>query len=108
MGSDRFTVEVYVAANGKTPFKQWRQKLKDVSVRQKVDARIARVRIGNFGDHRSAGAGVSELRIDSGPGYRIYYGIQGSTVVVLLCGGDKSTQAADIKMAQRYWREYTG
>jgi len=59
-----------------------------------------------FGDHRSVGAGVSELRLNYGPGYRIYYGIQGAAVVVLLCGGDKSTQAVDIKMAQEYWREY--
>src|SRR5260370_2515713 len=108
MSSERVSIEIYVAPSGKAPFKQWRGKLKDVVARQKIDARIARVRAGNFGDHRSVGGGVSELRIDYGPGYRIYYGIDGNTVVLLLCGGDNSTQDPDIKMAERYWKAYTG
>jgi putative addiction module killer protein len=61
---------------------------------------------GNFGDCKSVGRGLEELRIDYGPGYRIYYGRPGSSVVVLLCGGDKSTQARDILTAQKYWKEY--
>jgi putative addiction module killer protein len=107
MGSDRFSIGIYVEPSGNAPFRQWRGKLKDVVGRQKIDARIARVRAGNFGDHRAVGAGVSEIRIDYGPGYRIYYGIEGDTVVVLLCGGDKSTQETDIKTARKYWKDYS-
>ncbi len=71
-----------------------------------VRARLNRIRLGNFGDCKSVGGGVEELRIDFGPGYRVYYGREGSLVVVLLCGGDKRTQARDILTAQKYWKEY--
>lgn len=71
-----------------------------------VRARLNRIRLGNFGDSKSVGAGVEELRIDFGPGYRIYYGRQGSSVAILLCGGDKRTQAKDILTAQRRWKEF--
>lgn len=63
---------------------------------------------GNLGHHRSVGHGVHELKIDFGPGYRVYFGQDGDKVVVLLIGGDKKTQAADIKRAQEYWNDYTG
>ena len=71
-----------------------------------VRARLNRIRLGNFGDCKLVGGGVEELRIDWGPGYRVYFGRQGSLVVVMLCGGDKKSQAKDILKAQRYWREY--
>jgi putative addiction module killer protein len=71
-----------------------------------VRARLNRIRLGNFGDCKSVGSGVEELRIDFGPGYRIYYGREGSLVVILLCGGSKASQARDILRAQRYWKEY--
>jgi putative addiction module killer protein len=69
-----------------------------------IDARLARIRDGNFGDHKSVGEGVSELRIPKGPGLRVYYGLEGDTLVVLLGGGDKSTQEKDIREAQELWR----
>ena len=59
-----------------------------------------------MGDYRSVGEGVYELRIDYGPGYRVYFGQVGTTIVLLLCGGDKSTQAADIRKAKEYWTDY--
>ena len=62
--------------------------------------------VGNFGDCKSVGGGVEELRIDFGPGYRVYYGREGALVVVLLCGGSKKSQARDIVTAQRQWKEY--
>lgn len=69
-------------------------------------ARLNRIRLGNFGDCKGVGGGVEELRIDFGPGYRVYFGREGSFVVILLCGGDKRSQARDILIAQQYWREY--
>lgn len=68
--------------------------------------RLDRISLGNFGDCRSVGEGVQELRIDYGPGYRVYFGQLGSTIVLLLCGGDKSAQAKDINLAHYYWSEY--
>ncbi len=80
--------------------------LRDAEARHRINARLARVRGGNLGDTKAVGAGVAELRIDYGPGYRIYFGQDGARIVVLLCGGDKRTQAADIKRAKSYWQEY--
>ena len=71
-----------------------------------IDARIARLRSGNFGDSKPIGGGASENRIHYGPGYRIYYGVDGKDVILLLYGGDKSSQDADIKLAQQYWDDY--
>jgi putative addiction module killer protein len=62
--------------------------------------------VGNLGDARSAGSGVQSLRIPFGPGFRVYFGREGGSIVILLCGGDKSTQARDIERAQDYWRDY--
>ena len=71
-----------------------------------VRARLNRIRLGNFGDCKAVGGGVEELRIDFGPGYRIYYGREGQLAVILLCGGSKGTQARDILRAQKHWKEY--
>lgn len=71
-----------------------------------MPAIIARVRSGNFGDSKSVGFGVIELRIPYGPGYRVYFGRDGASLVVLLCGGDKSTQSKDIENAKKYWSDY--
>lgn len=88
------------------PFADWLASLKDRRAAGLVRARLNRIRLGNFGDCKPVGCGVEELRIDFGPGYRVYYGRKGSLVVVLLCGGDKKTQAKDIARAQEYWKEY--
>jgi putative addiction module killer protein len=71
-----------------------------------VDARLTRVRDGNFGDHKSVGEGVFEIRIPKGPGLRVYYALDGDRMVILLGGGDKSTQSKDIKAAKELWRSY--
>ena len=72
----------------------------------KIEQRLDRVRLGNLGNSKSVGEGVCELKIDFGPGYRVYFGQLGSTIVLLICGGDKSTQEQDIRKAYEYWKEY--
>jgi len=84
----------------------WLRGPRDQQTRSRIRQRLARVRLGNFGDARSVGEGVQELRIPFGPGFRVYFGREGDWVVILLCGGDKSTQARDIERAQDYWRDY--
>jgi putative addiction module killer protein len=71
-----------------------------------VQIRLERLRLGNFGDVRSVGKGLSELRIDVGPGYRVYFMVEGRSIVVLLCGGDKTTQQEDIRRAREYLADY--
>ena len=81
-------------------FDKWLKKLKDQNAKARIAARIQRLAFGNPGDAKPVGEGVSELRIDYGPGYRIYCLQRGKALIVLLCGGDKSTQAADIATAK--------
>ncbi len=81
-------------------------KLKDLTGRIAIQRRVDRVAQGNFGDHKALREGVGELRIDLGPSYRVYYAMEGATIVLPMCGGSKRTQVADIKRATRYWRDY--
>jgi putative addiction module killer protein len=99
-------VRRYVNAAGKDVVGEWLGGLADARTRAKIAARIARLAAGNFGDCKPLGAGVSELRIDWGPGYRVYYAMAGRTCVLLLCGGDKRRQSADIRRASAYWQDY--
>ena len=87
-------------------FDKWFRKLKDVRAKAKILIRLDRLLLGNFGDTKSVGQGVSELRINEGKGYRLYYGREGNEIVILLCGGDKTTQQDDIWLAKKYWRKY--
>ena len=82
-------------------YAKWLDGLRDIHVRARVQARVERLATGNPGDVKPVGEGVSELRIDYGPGYRVYYTMRGRTLIILLAGGDKRTQAADIKTAIR-------
>lgn len=97
---------LHYVANGKDVFGEWLDGLRDISGRAAILKRIDRAEEGNLGDHRSAGGGVCEMRIDFGPGYRLYYGEDGPRIVLLLCGGDKSTQKKDIRKAYELWAEY--
>jgi len=85
-------------------FARWIDELRDIHARARIQARIERLATGNPNDVRPVGEGVSELRIDYGPGYRVYYTKRGRTVLILLAGGDKRTQATDIKTALRLAR----
>ena len=80
-------------------FAKWFGGLADVRVKDRIAARIARIEVGNFGDSKSVGGGVREHRLDTGPGYRIYFVVRGRALVILLCGGDKSSQPRDIGKA---------
>lgn len=96
----------YRTPNGREPFAEWYATIQDRSTRNKIQKRIDRLEDGNFGDCRAVGAGVFELRFHSGPGYRIYFGEVENTIVLLLCGGDKSSQTRDIARAKDYWLQY--
>ena len=92
--------------NGHVTFDDWFNSLRTQKMQVGVDARLARGRAVNFGDCKSVGGGVFELRIAQGPGLRIYYGLHGRQVVILLGGGDKSTQTRDIQRAQKLWLQF--
>lgn len=92
-------LRTYVTSDGRSPFDDWLVGLQDVAARARVRARLARVQAGNFGDCKSLRDGVMELRIDFGPGYRVYFSRQGPVLVLLLCGGDKRDQDHAIRQA---------
>jgi putative addiction module killer protein len=99
-------IRYYITDNGISPFAEWFMSLRDRRAQSKIELRLRRMELGNWGDCKALGSGLYELRVDTGPGYRIYFGEVGATVVLLLCGGDKSTQDKDIKKAQLYWSRY--
>lgn len=99
----------YKDAKGREPARDWLDKLKDRKGQAKITVRIARAELGNFGDHKAVGEGVSELRIDFGPGYRVYYALdEDGEIILLLMGGDKSSQSKDIARAIEFWKEHRG
>lgn len=108
MAAYPYEIEYYVTEQGDKPFRDWLQGLRDLQGRARIRVRLDRVRLDNLGDHRSVGEGVQELRIDCGPGYRVYFGIEGKRVILLLLGGDKSSQSRDIAKAKEHWREHQG
>ena len=95
----------YLDANGRSPFARWFQDL-DAQAAAKVTVALARIENGNLSNVKGVGAGVSECRIDFGPGYRVYFGRDGDTIVILLGGGTKKRQQADIAAAQTRWSDY--
>ncbi len=98
-------IREYIRDDGRCPFAEWFERLEDQAA-AKVASAIERMKLGNFGDHKSVGGGVMERRINYGPGYRIYFGRDGAKLVILVGGGTKSRQSSDIKNAQDAWAEY--
>lgn len=96
----------YRTENGEVPFVEWFARLADRQAKARILVRLERLELGNFGDSRYLRDGVSELRIDWGPGYRVYFGRDGRELILLLCGGDKRRQQADIERALVLWQEY--
>jgi putative addiction module killer protein len=103
--SGGYVVKTYLQESGKAPFAEWQQKL-DGAVRARINARIARFEDGYFGDYKSVGDKVLEARFFFGAGYRVYFSILNNEIVLLLAGGDKSTQTGDIKLAKEFLKSY--
>lgn len=106
MESRQREIRFYCRENGKVPFRVWVESLKDIRGRAIIETKIDRVEAGNLGVFNYVGDGICELKINFGPGYRIYFGQEGMNVVILLCGGDKSTQQRDVWTAKEYWADY--
>jgi len=105
MGVKPKAIGEFKTAEGINHYRRWLESLKDPIGKAQAEVRIKRLAKGNAGDSAPVGEGVQELRIDVGPGYRIYFGEHGDTLVLLLCGGDKSTQKKDIKLAKKLWSQ---
>jgi len=101
-------IREYITPDGKSPFEEWLLGLSDRKARAKVLTRLDRIAKGNFGDYKYLREGVYELRLTYGKGIRVYYGKEEDTVILLLCGGDKSTQTKDIQKAIEYWHKHRG
>lgn len=100
-----FEIREYVDARGRSPFARWFNRL-NAQAAAKVATALIRMQQGNLSNVRRVGGGISEYRIDSGPGYRVYFGREGDTLIVLLGGGTKARQQHDIETARNRWREY--
>ena len=96
---------IYETEDGRAPFSEWMER-QSKQVYGTVMTQLERVEMGNLGDHRSVGDGVLELRIDVGPGYRVYFGKDGERLVILLIAGTKKMQRRDIETAKQFWRDY--
>ena len=96
----------YLTADGHDPVQDWMDAVRDMRARVAILRRLERMKVGNFGDRKFCRDGVWELRIDTGPGYRVYYAQAGQTLVLLLCGGDKRSQRSDIERAATYWQDW--
>lgn len=96
----------YCGQDGREPFSEWLHSLRDKAAQARIRVRLRQVQTGNFGDCDPVGEGVIELRVHVGQGYRVYCGRHGKAVVLLLSGGDKSSQARDIKRAKAWWSEW--
>jgi putative addiction module killer protein len=107
MSYGRSVIEIrkYHLPSGTSPFERWFNGIKDKHIRSQIQNRLDRLESGLKGDYKSVGEGVFELRIFEGKGYRIYFAHKSNVIIILLCGGDKSTQQKDIKLAKEYWRQ---
>lgn len=99
-------LQFYQTQDGSEPFNEWYKSIRDPNTKHRIKRRLERLEDGNFGDCKSVGEGVFELRFHFGAGYRIYFGEIRNVVIVVLCGGDKSSQQKDINTAKSYWLDY--
>jgi putative addiction module killer protein len=101
-----YTIRHYLSSEGKNHFLEWQRKLRDDIAKMAIERRLIRAEHGNLGDHKYCRDGIWELRVDIGAGYRLYYALNGNEIILLLCGGDKRTQDADITRAGNYWQDW--
>jgi len=101
-----FEVTNYLTSKGHDPYAEWFNTVADRQAKTRILTRIARMTVGNFGDHKPLSDGVWELRINYGPGYRVYYAQAGKQLILLLMGGDKRKQQADIQSAIEHWKDW--
>jgi putative addiction module killer protein len=106
VSENKKSIKIYQNARGQEPFVEWLQSLKDRKTRSRIITRLDRLEVGNPGDHKHIQDGVFELRLHFGAGYRVYYGEDGPVIIILLIGGDKSTQGKDIEKALSFWESY--
>lgn len=106
MESQPRELRIYEADDGNAPFSSWLHSLRDREARARIKKRLDRVVLGNLGDYRSVGGGVFEFKIDYGSGYRVYFAQTEVLILLLLCGGDKSTQERDILKAKQFWANF--
>ena len=99
-------IEEYITAEGRVPFSQWLKSLNDRKTRARIRVRLDRLSMGNLGDCRSLGGSLYELRLNYGPGYRVYFGEVGERVILLLAGGTKKSQQRDIVQARNFWTDF--
>lgn len=98
-------LKIYTPNSGRAPFSGWLSKIKDKTTRARIRHRLDLLELGHYGDYKSVGDRVFELRLQFGPGYRIYFSEVDNTIILLLCGGDKSNQSRDIEAAKRIWKK---
>ena len=103
--SDHIDIEILKLPSWKSPYNDWIDGIKDSVTRARIRRRLDRLEQGHYGDYKPLGDGVHELKFHFGSGYRIYFAELDDVIVILLCGGDKSTQKNDVKIAKQYWRE---
>lgn len=99
-------LKVYDTSEGKKPYLDWLKSLRDVSTIARIRARIDRIEEGNLGIYKALGTGLFEFKFDFGAGYRVYFAVDGDEIILLLMGGDKSSQRRDIEKARLYWTDY--
>ncbi len=104
--SDKFIIKILENEYGICLFEKWYYAIKDKQTRRRILLRLKRISQGNLGDWKSVGSQVFEIRLDFGSGYRIYFSRFGDTIIVLLAGGDKSSQQSDIRKAVKLWEDY--
>jgi putative addiction module killer protein len=99
-------LKIYITSDGKQPYSEWLRNLRDSMTVARIRTRIDRIEEGNLGQYKSLGTGLFEFKFSFGPGYRVYFAVDGDRIVLLLSGGDKGSQRKDIEKAREYWTDY--
>jgi len=103
---EKIRLVIYETRDGKCPFQQWINRISDTQTQARIFRYVRSLSLGNFSNCRSLGEGVHELKINVGPGYRVYFANAEKTIIILLCGGTKKHQDKEIQAAQKYWADY--